>query len=654
MKTKYKNFESFKKRKNIFKQSLSLFMCAIISFSIFLFSGCESIFEDVGNGILIEKSFFEQYVDGFNVVYADKEDGSYSGITEEQNQLSNFLGIFQDGLIYNYGSGYNEYNDNRYEIPETKNHAPFTDSIRMLVTATETGTAETDLTRRWNWLINPFANPTTTILNPNSESYIFKDEIDSKKYINWKTFVLEYIIINNFSDSYSFSTFSEIFQIVLYEIMLGYEPTTLEVVSGEEKTINNGDSSYKLSCNYYQVKIENCPTDPSLNGKYIYNYVEGAQLEITENGIVKEYSIKAENTTEPDPAILDYLEVVKAIYQETTRYTGLTKQNADKLINYVLDEIIGSDLVAYDYNKYKESINYRNYVSTIAYLIYKQTYDGSGDDWVYEYNNPEEGINLSYTFSGTYTNENGETVTVDSGFYSSKAATYLQYFEGERFFGSFDGKDQFTDIAPYSEYQSVVVIPAISAQTIKDGGLELEAGFVYNFMSKNRDLRIRATVRYYYYDKETQTGQLYEFEMEEINFTDGANTFVNKYGETCYENDFKMTIDVKDLDPSIVETRIDKTGYRMTSYTVDFFDERYVFEDVGEINLTQNETIQSMYKVMPSQNGFGSVTILDEKKIQSSFFEIALDVVKSPNDPEDTDYRFSMVLSNTLLYPGIW
>lgn len=641
MKTKYKNFESFKKRKNIFKQSLSLFMCAIISFSIFLFSGCESIFEDVGNGILIEKSFFEQYVDGFNVVYADKEDGSYSGLDASQDQTAKMLENISYGFLYNYGNGNPEYN-----IYKFSDNAPFPDSIRMLVTATngdENQQAEPDLEQHWNWLINPFATPSV---------YILLSEAEKLDYITW----CETVILGFQSEaavkSYNFSTFTEIFQIVLYEIMLGYEPTTLEVVyrdaSGEEFTDEDG-SYYKLTkAQLYEITVKfSDSTRPDLKiYSELYNLNNGSST------IFQKYegSVKEE--------VESYLNSLKAIYQETTRYTGLTKQNADKLINYVLDEIIGSDLVAYDYKEYKEykdqPVNYRNYVSTIAYLIYKQTYDGSGDDWVYEYNNSEEGINLSYTFSGTYTNENGETVTVGPGGYSSKAATYLQYFEGERFFGSFDGKDQFTDIAPYSEYQSVVVIPAISAQTIKDGGLELEAGFVYNFMSKNRDLRIRATVRYYYYDKETQTGQLYEFEMEEINFTDGANTFVNKYGETCYENDFEMTIDVKDLDPSIVETRIDKTGYRMTSYTVDFFDERYVFEDVGEINLTQNEIIQSMYKVMPSQNGFGSVTILDEKKIQSSFFEIALDVVKSPNDPEDTDYRFSMVLSNTLLYPGIW
>lgn len=652
MKTVY-NFKKSQTEKKYSNRFVTLLFFVILSLSMLLLCGCNNSYDNVGTENLIDRSFFEQYVDGFNVVYADKENDSYSGLNEDQNQIGPMAASLQNELIYNYGSG--RASDVNESATAFSDNAPFPDSIRMLVTAKDGdkySAAQTDLNYHWNWLINPFTNPTIIDINPQTTTV---KNIDTANYSTWQSTALYYLNSENkFSKSYSFETFSPIFQIVLYEIMLGYEPTTVEIVSGEKKTIYSGNSCYTLNCNYYQIIIKNCPTNPSLNGRYIYNYVEGATLQITENGTVKDYSIKSENITEPDQTILDYLENVKTIYEKTARYTGLTKQNADKLIDYILNEVVGSELIAYDFNTYKsQPVNYRNYISTIAHLIYGHTYDGTGDDWVYEYKNSETGINLSYTFSGKYVNENGETVAVESGNYSSKATTYLQYFDGKKFFGAFDGSDQFTDIAPYLEYQSVVVIPAVSSQTIKDGGLALKSGFVYNFMSKNRELRIRATVRYYYYDKTTQTGHLYEFKMNEINFTDGANTFVNKYGETCYEKYFEMKIDIKDLEQSIAETSVNNSGYRMTSYTVDFFDNEYIFENNGELEFAQDANIQNIYKVVPSENGFGAVTILNEKKIQFSFFEIALDVVKSASDPADTDYKFSMVLSNKQHNPGI-
>ena len=652
MKTVY-NFKKSQTEKKYSNRFVTLLFFAILSLSMFLLCGCNNSYDNVGTENLIDRSFFEQYVDGFNVVYADKENDSYSGLNEDQNQIGPMAASLQNELIYNYGSG--RASDVNESATAFSDNAPFPDSIRMLVTAKDGdkySAAQTDLNYHWNWLINPFTNPTIIDINPQTTTV---KNIDTANYSTWQSTSLYYFNSENkFSKSYSFETFSPIFQIVLYEIMLGYEPTTLEIVFGEEKTVYNYDSANILSCEYYQVEIKNCPTDPSLNGRKIYSYVEGATSKVIENGTVKEYFIKAENITEPDQTILNYLENVKAIYEKTARYTGLTKQNADKLIDYILNEVVGSELIAYDFNTYKsQPVNYRNYISTIAHLIYGHTYDGTGDDWVYEYKNSETGINLSYTFSGKYVNENGETVAVESGNYSSKATTYLQYFDGKKFFGAFDGADQFTDIAPYLEYQSVVVIPAVSSQTIKDGGLALKSGFVYNFMSKNRELRIRATVRYYYYDKTTQIGHLYEFKMNEINFTDGANTFVNKYGETCYEKYFEMKIDIKDLEQSIAETSVNNSGYRMTSYTVDFFDNEYIFENNGELEFAQDANIQNIYKVVTSENGFGAVTILNEKKIQFSFFEIALDVVKSASDPADTDYKFSMVLSNKQHNPGI-
>ena len=646
MKTVY-NFKKSQTKKNIQTVLLRFFFFVILSLSMFLLCGCNNSYDNVGTENLIDRSFFEQYVDGFNVVYADKENDSYSGLNEDQNQIGPMAASLQNELIYNYGSGRaSDVNESATAFPD---NAPFPDSIRMLVTAKDGdkySAAQTDLNYHWNWLINPFTNPTIIDINPQTTTV---KNIDTANYSTWQSTSLYYFNSENkFSKSYSFETFSPIFQIVLYEIMLGYEPTTVEIVyrdaSGEEFVDPYGSIYMITKAQLYEIIIKF--SDETKSDLKLYS--ELYNLNSNATTILQKFEGNAKEKVE------SYLNSLKTIYEKTARYTGLTKQNADKLIDYILDEVVGSELIAYDFNTYKnQPVNYRNYISTIAHLIYGHTYDGTGDDWVYEYKNSETGINLSYTFSGKYVNENGETVAVESGNYSSKATTYLQYFDGKKFFGAFDGADQFTDIAPYLEYQSVVVIPAVSSQTIKDGGLALKSGFVYNFMSKNRELRIRATVRYYYYDKTTQTGHLYEFKMNEINFTDGANTFVNKYGETCYEKYFEMKIDIKDLEQSIAETSVNNSGYRMTSYTVDFFDNEYIFENNGELEFAQDANIQNIYKVVPSENGFGAVTILNEKKIQFSFFEIALDVVKSASDPADTDYKFSMVLSNKQHNPGI-
>ena len=48
-------------------------------------------------------------------------------------------------------------------------------------------------------------------------------------------------------------------------------------------------------------------------------------------------------------------------------------------------------------------------------------------------------------------------------------------------------------------------------------------------------------------------------------------------------------------------------------------------------------------------SGYGGLTVLDENRIQSSFYEIIFDIVKSPTDPVGMDYDFKVNIS-----PLIW
>lgn len=644
--------KNVKKLNKKLKAILCLCLALLFSFSAFLFAGCDKDIGDIGGGSggggggENQRTFFENYVSGIAAVYANSESGGDSGLAPSQNQTNKMLLDIQYGLLANYGSG-KDIDTYRYST-----NAPFYDSIRMLVT-NDNGTATANLNNHWNWTFEDIVGRDTNILEyikPNNESFskwqqrIIHGEDESKKL------VASYYLFPNY--------YSDVLQMILYEIMLGYEPTKL-VVTKENvtnfsftdlmgATISNASGTllvvkYKDNEIYKSLFRFTSPDqktytldtivsyDNRTNGINTYLYGEGGEPGNPTGGLAKEYL-------------------------EKSRYVGLTKQNADKLIDYILTEIIGKELVLLDYNQYgNQPDNFRNYVETIAYLVYSQTYDGSNEDWVYTFPSGNS-TKITYTFNQEQrgnAKEKGLLNKSELGSFMAKPATYVKYFPGESFFGDPDATDQFAG-KPYAEYQSIVIVPAISAETRKDGGIKLEAGFVFNFMTQNKNLRIIPKVRYCVYNEETGTQFFYEFAADEINFS-GAQSFVNAAGQTCYEDDFDFGVDISKLDPSLVKTQVDSTGYKETTYTVGFFKNKELLDSVvNETRLTEQAGVQNFYKVVESKNGHGGTTVLNEKHIKSSFFEIVFDIVKSETDPENTDYNFSLVLSNSLLYPGIY
>lgn len=646
--------KNVKKLNKKLKAILCLCLALLFSFSAFLFAGCDKDIGDIGGGSGSgggenQRTFFENYVSGIAAVYANSESGGDSGIQASQDKTDDMLGKIKDGLIFNYGSG----NDDTYKY-STK--APFYDSIRMLVTAPNGDTnsipAEVKKERHWNWTFENSMNRSNILdfLMPKNESYsVWIDRLLNSSDNDEKIISSKYIFPEYYSD---------ILQIALYEIMLGYEPTKLtvtkeDITDSNFKTSSTGSIigysgslftiSYKEQVIYksFSFFMDTEKTnhnlavlvkyDNKLNGINTYLYGEGGEPDNPTGGLAKEYL-------------------------EKSRYVGLTKQNADKLIDYILTEIIGKGLVLLDYNQYRNKPdNFRNYVETIAYLVYSQTYDGSNEDWVYTFPSGNS-TKITYTFNQRQRG-NAKTKGLlnesELGSFMAKPATYVKYFPGESFFGDPDATDQFAG-KPYAEYQSIVIVPAISAETRKDGGIKLEAGFVFNFMTQNKNLRIIPKVRYCVYNEETGTQFFYEFAADEINFS-GAQSFVNAAGQTCYEDDFDFGVDISKLDPSLVKTQVDSTGYKETTYTVGFFKNKELLDSVvDETRLTEQAGVQNFYKVVESKNGHGGTTVLNEKHIKSSFFEIVFDIVKSEADPENTDYNFSLVLSNSLLYPGIY
>lgn len=642
--------KNVKKLNKKLKAILCLCLALLFSFSAFLFAGCDKDIGDIGGGSggggggENQRTFFENYVSGIAAVYANSENGGSSGLESENTDL--LITNIKTGLLSNYGSGENS----KYRYSD--DYAPFYDSIRMLVT-NDNGTATANLNDHWNWTIDPFI-----------QGFYLNNIVPdgTLSYEEWRSYVGDQdnnLLYSSFPDY-----FSNILQIALYETMLGYEQTTLKVTVNYDCRPPSDSSLAPLSLSgtLYSVEILRS-SNTELNELKLYWHWQ-------ENGGEALDKIKPSKAENANNKLLTYLYGeggtkdkptggLAKEYLEKSRYVGLTKQNADKLIDYILTEIIGKELVLFDYNEYKykknEPVNFRNYVETIAYLIYSQTYDGSDEDWVYTFPSGNS-TKITYTFNQEQRG-NAKTKGLlnesELGSFMAKPATYVKYFPGESFFGDPDATDQFAG-KPYAEYQSIVIVPAISAETTKDGGIKLEAGFVFNFMTQNKNLRIIPKVRYCVYNEETGTQFFYEFAADEINFS-GAQSFVNAAGQTCYEDDFDFGVDISKLDPSLVKTQVDSTGYKETTYTVGFFKNKELLDSVvNETRLTEQEGVQDFYKVVESKNGHGGTTVLNEKHIKSSFFEIVFDIVKSETDPENTDYNFSLVLSNSLLYPGIY
>lgn len=663
------------KKKKLINNFLCLLLCLVFGLGGVLFSGCW--LEDEYNKAYV--SFYEQYIAGFNTVYANSE-------TQQRQIVDNLeamLGYISNGMLYNYGSGNNKYED--YAHGEV-----FPDSIRMLVYEDSSGYAKiadktkqtltpvedtTDMAKflSWNWSFDPYL--------AGSYLSLVVSYMTGETYEYWRNFVIDQSNGVFYIESYVFPQYmQDIMQIALYEILLGYEPTKIEV------SVTTKDVTATQEKSVYSVKILSSPNkDDGFVGSTLYEKETRINISTDEEGIVTK-SVGGYTETENHTATDNYINKLSDEYKSTTLYTGLTKQNADILINYILKEIIGEEAVNYDYKNFKDSaVNFRDYVSTIAYLIYSQSYDGSGDTWTYNYTSSKDSsVKISYTFSvgeraramsaklmsetamdaswfnyNSSSPENSKIYTEVQARFSARPATFVRYYEGEKLFGDFDAVDQFSG-KPYAEYQSIVVDPKVSEETLPSQGLELECGFCFNFMSKNKDLKIATKIRYYIYDEETGTGKLYEFDGDTIDFVSGANTFKNSAGETCYENDFAFSIDTAELeklDPTLVRHEVQDNDPNACYYIVPFFKNSEIIQKAkeSELSLSSEDAskIARLYKVIESEKGYGGLTVLDEKKVKSSFFEIVLDVIKSPED-ENTDYNFSLVVSGTLLNPGIY
>ena len=678
------------------KKFFCLLMAIIFAFTPILFAGCgEEIMADLeedfneefggGSGGSSEGSsdpFISHFYNGFKVVYSESQ-------IEQENNI--------DELTY-------ELYDNALLIPLTNKYGSgkgettfFPDAIRQTIIRDDAGKLSilNDVPTsayRWNWTLNDNAG---TAVNE------IKDQINGEVglyYNDWLGFTTG--IYPSLSDSKYYST---PIQIVLFETMLGYEQTTFEVESGEGKPTNYpplpiAGELRDVVQDYFIIKVKTSPK-ADLVGEIVYSYKFVYTIKNDQSkDEVEDYSSKQET---PSQEILNYLNGLKAQYYNTATYSGLTKADADELITYILNEVIGEDVVEYDHNTLRtltvngERVNYRNYVGTVAEMIYKAVYDGS-DEFVYTYKTDE--IEVEYDFIADQKAKRGgeeiEEGVLKAELYKEasfrpKTASYLRDYNPDMFFSSanaFEGLEGATSFenSPMSEYQSVALMP-------KKDNSEFGGMWMLIF-APNPDLAITVRARFWAYNPETGKGQLFEWVQDEINFYQSEPIDGISYEESNDEQEYvpgkgylqKTTEKDNDGNPiegycTAFEVSFDITGVP-PEFAIEGSDDPYAETMTDKLILSEFKNTESdpklkadddevngitevalgdhvkkdgeneeedseeyAYKVIPSKNGFGGVTVLDENQIEFSFYELVFDIQKDPT-LTNTNYDYKLAI----------
>lgn len=682
------------------KKLLSIFLAIVMAVVPMLFAGCEFDLDDEtgsggnggsgGSGGENSGSFYTQFIDGFKVVYSKSQIGQATDINKNIDKLSENILI---DLNKYYGSGSKDENGNIIK-------PFFPDSIRQTIYQKNGKATILDSDIKWLWTLNPNVSgiSVSDIVDYISENEPTLEElINEKDNLAWES----YPQLSN--DNY----YSKPLQIVLFETMLGYDQTVFEVEFVEDYEYKVPNSSLSvIDENYYKfaIKVKSSP-NTRIIGKYVYYYETEIKVTYSIDGQYTKIQLpgtKLDCDEEINKYLGDWTQKTGLMgeYQNKATYSGLTKTDADALITYILNYVIGAGVVKHDYEKFgpnssyhnseeenanyiensKNYYNYRYYVGRVAEMVYSQVYDGS-DEFVYTYKG--DGFEIKYDYISEYKKQNGADALPDVNTASMRpqSASFLRDYDTDMFFSNADAFDIFGDSnsdahsfdnSPMSEYQSVVIMPK------EDMTL---SGMWMQIFAPNPDLAINVYVRYYAYNKETGKGQLFTFTQDKIDFYQ-STPYDNAYtGRDCeyhkyvegkgylykttekdndgnliegYYADFEVTVDVTEIPPEFVEEydRDDSSQIALDSVKLDKFNNSESDPKLkAESNGTETNGIveaslngEYAYKVIPSSNGFGGVTVLDESKVDFTFFEMVFDIQKDPTlASQNYDYKLSIV-----------
>ncbi len=693
------------------KRVFSFLLAIIMAFMPVFFAGCE-IDDSEGGGSVGgiggsggsspgQSSFYKEFIDGFKVVYSNSQIGQIKDIEKITEEFYD-EGILK-GLNKYYGSGLGNGNSATF----------FPDSIRQTIYQDTAGNAKlgdnsTIKNDKWLWTLNP---------NFGATNETVASLITGKKYSDFKQSflnILQYVTYPDISTYYSTPL-----QIVLYETLLGYcqngndHRTMFEVefVDGYRHKLAEG-VYIDANPHYYKFAIKvKSSSNSSIIGKYIYYFETEKKVSYTNDAGDRIYLVNESAPTpinEPEQVIEDYLTSLKEKYYANATYSGLTKTDADSLVTYILNNVIGEEVVKNDYTQFgpsssyyntatenvnyvengKNFYNYRYYVGRVAEMVYSFVYDGS-DEFVYTYN--QNGINITYDFVEAYKAKNDgkhpkedigkldETGNETNFLFRPKTASFLRDYDTDMFFSNADAFDIFGDSkseahsfdnSPMSEYQSVVMMPS------KDITL---SGIWMQIFSPNPDLAIKVYIRYYAYDKATGVGKLFTWEQDKIDFYQSEPYDMAYSEQDCkyhkyvpgkgylykttekdnkgnliegYYTDFEVGVSVEDVPEQFVELydRDDPNALQLDSVKLDKFknteSDPMLKAEGEEVNGIVEAKLQSTYayKVIPSKNGFGGVTVLDESKVDFTFYEMVFDIEKDiTHASQNYDYKLCVV-----------
>lgn len=681
------------------KRVFSFLLAIIMAFMPVFFAGCEiDDIDDGGTGGSGDSrpgqsSFYKEFIDGFKVVYSNSQIGQIKDITEITDKFYD-EGIL-NGLNSYYGSGSGLENKNLSTF--------FPDSIRQTIYQDSAGNAKlgdnsTIKNDKWLWTLDPNEN------------------------MNIKN-VLENIDFGDLEILRTYPSLSKYYstplQIVLFETLLGYcqngndHRTMFEVefVDGYRHKLAEG-VYIDANPHYYKFAIKvKSSSNSSIIGKYIYYFETEKKVSYTNDAGDRIYLVNESAPTpinEPEQVIEDYLTSLKEKYYANATYSGLTKTDADSLVTYILNNVIGEEVVKNDYIQFgpnssyynndtenvnyvengKNFYNYRYYVGRVAEMVYSFVYDGS-DEFVYTYN--QNGVNITYDFVEAYKAKNDGKHPKDAMgelnaegneknfLFRPKTASFLRDYDTDMFFSNSDAFDIFGDSkseahsfdnSPMSEYQSVVMMPS------KDITL---SGIWMQIFSPNPDLAIKVYIRFYAYDKATGVGKLFTWEQDKIDFYQSEPYDMAYAEQDCkyhkyvpgkgylykttekdnkgnliegYYTDFEVGVSVEDVPEQFVELydRDDPNALQLDSVKLDKFknteSDPMLKAEGEEVNGIVEAKLQSTYayKVIPSKNGFGGVTVLDERKVDFTFYEMVFDIEKDiTHASQNYDYKLCVV-----------
>lgn len=670
-----------------------------------------------------------ELIRGFKATYKTQSDNSavedqndsylYSVNTQLYGVIMGYLqGLYGDGNFGDYkgdkgGDEINEeakrnkyykwiYNNFIQHDSTSSGEAPvFYDTIRTYVYGNNASVSNKNIA--WEWGVNSLIDSTMGwITEPFTPDFLNlkKDEIPFEvisTYDNWyatiKNFTLD-SILNEVYKKYN-GIYALALQMNMYEVLLGKEITKLVV------SIDN--TNFKTV-----VTLPIDDEDYDANFRPVFQIGQAKLYDVNE-GIIKKW------------------EKLEKEYFQKSSYSGFSKKDADNLISFILNNIIGHKAVEVDiansfvefngattfnnlvisqksneiFNKETQTklVNakpsYRNYIANVTHIVYSLLSNGTAEfatnidlkigeknysierttKYMEDRENPDNPDSFRvFELSFTYTHpETGKEVTVSNGKFTATPATFVRDFIGSAFLESGELDDAYKNI-PRAEYQSFIMMT-------RGGSYEFES-YIMSMEAYTKDLKMNVVGRYNVHDKETGTNYMFQGVVETIDFSSAEK--IPDGDKFKYYDDFEFSlpdfakllssggevpnfhvykngdiVEAKEY-PKLLDTLVNK-GY-LTYYPsykgygamlTDFINNDDAInayngvKDKYRIQAPFNKTTKEakkandlIYKTISSSGNYGGISVLDETKVNFSYYELVFDIQKDPKDPPTKDYTF--------------